>query len=86
VVSHQENNGADYSHQQAVQIQSRNSGGAEGVKEPTANEGADDPQKDVKHHALALSVNNLAPDETREQTKYNPRQKGHFVQLSAIGK
>ena len=52
-----------------------NSGRAEGVKEPASSDSADDPQKDVEYQSLALFIDNLAPDETGEQTKHNPRKK-----------
>jgi hypothetical protein len=75
VVNHQEDNRTDNSDQQAVQIQSRDAGSAEGVEEPASSDSADDPQKDVEYEALALFIDNLAPDETGEQTKHNPRKK-----------
>jgi hypothetical protein len=44
------------------------------LKEPAYREGADDSENDVEDHALALFIDNLAPDETGEQTKHDPRK------------
>jgi hypothetical protein len=75
VVNNQKDHGTNHSDQQAIQVQACDSGGAEGIKEPASNDGADNPQNDIEDQALALFIDNLAPDETGEQTKHNPRKK-----------
>jgi len=75
MVSDQEDYGTDHSDQQAVQVQSRYPGGAEGIEEPASREGADDTQNDIEDHALASFIDNLAPDETSKQTEHDPRKK-----------
>ena len=75
VVNNQYDHGTDHSDQQAVKIQSRDAGSAESTKEPAANYGAKDPQKNVENQTLALFINNLAPDEASKQTKHNPGKK-----------
>jgi hypothetical protein len=75
VVSNQQDHRSDHSDQQAVQVPSVNPGSAEDVEEPASSDSADDPRKDIEDPALALFIDNLAPDETSEQTEHNSRKK-----------
>jgi hypothetical protein len=64
VVHNQDDHGDHYRNQHAVEIQTRNTGLAEYMEQPSTHQRAHDPQNDVEHDALTRFVDQLAGDES----------------------
>src|SRR2546421_7992597 len=63
--------------EQAPEIEPRDARRSKRVKDPPANDRANDSQHDVEQHAFAAPVHDLASDESSNQPQHNPAHKVH---------
>ena len=64
VIHHQEDNGADHRHCNAVKIDPGDSRIAQQMRQPAADGGPHDAQQDIEHHSLAAMIHQMAGDES----------------------
>src|SRR5690242_17479297 len=74
VIRNQKNNCPKGCHQKAMQVESVHSNVAKHVKQPTADDRANDAQQDIQHHALATMIYNVTCDKSRDQSQENPNE------------
>jgi hypothetical protein len=65
----------------AVNVQTSHAAGTKQTEQKATDERADDAQGDVEPETLAVFVDDLAPDETGNQAKYDPANDTHFAFL-----
>jgi hypothetical protein len=66
VIDNEQDNRAYYSNQQAVEIQARYAGRAEGIEEPASDHCSDNSKDDIKKDAFSRLVHELAADKARQ--------------------
>jgi len=72
VVHHKDNDGANDSHQETVEIQSCDSTSTEHVEQPSSSDGSDDSENEVEDQPLTSLVDDLTANETRKQPQNDP--------------
>src|SRR5512135_1297340 len=77
MVYHQHDDRADGGHQDAVEVDAGGARVAELIEEPTAHDGADDAEEQVSDEPLTTSVDELATDETADDSDDDPGQDRH---------
>src|SRR5277367_5068810 len=81
VINEEDDYGASHGDQETVEIHAGYTGQAQESGEPSADDGADDAQNDVHDEALAPFINQLASDETGDQTEHDPGENRHLEPL-----
>ena len=79
VIDQQHHNRADDRDNHAVNIQTCHSRCSEQIKQKSANKSANDSKRNVEPKALALPIDDLAADETGDETENDPRDNGHAL-------
>src|SRR5512142_1378038 len=77
VVHHQDDDRADGGHQDAVEIDAADARVTELIEQPAAHDGADDAEEQVSDEPLTTSVDELATDETADDSDDDPGQDRH---------
>lgn len=72
-----EDNRAEYGHDDAPEIKSRDARCANEAEQESAEERADYADNDITHDSLAMIVDSFAADEARDETKYEPCDDRH---------
>jgi hypothetical protein len=86
VVDEQDDDRANHGHEHAVKVEAGNPGPAKRSEEPPADYRTDDPEHDVQHHAFASLVDDLAGNETSDETQDKPPNDRHGIcSLCVIG-
>src|SRR5690349_6626031 len=68
VIEQQHDDSADHGHEHAVDVEARHAGVAQPREQPAAHHCADYPENDVEEHAFAGLVDDLAADESGDQS------------------
>ena len=68
VVQDEYDYGADYGYQNAVEVDAGHSGHSELLKKKSTNHRPDNAEDDIEQHAFAGLVDDLAADESRDQS------------------
>jgi hypothetical protein len=77
VINEQNNDGAENGDQQTVKIEARDTMSADQAEQKSAYDSANDTEQDVQDQTRAVTINDLAANETRKQTKYEPCNDRH---------
>src|SRR5690348_10964217 len=77
VVDDQEHDRANHGDPQAVEVESGHSGHAEPAEQPAADHGANDAEHDVQEKSFARFVDDLAGDESGDESENDPGDEGH---------
>src|SRR5579864_82689 len=75
VVGNQDYDCSNDGHAEAVDVDAGHAVGSEETEEPSSDDGTDDSQNDVEEETFPRLVDDLASDETGNQTQHNPRQR-----------
>jgi hypothetical protein len=74
VIANQDYDCANDGNAEAVDIDAGHAVGSEETEKPSSDDGTDDPQDDIEEETFSRFVDDLASDETGNQTQHNPRQ------------
>ena len=77
VVENQQNHRAGSRYEEAVEVESAYARGSKHAEQPATGKSAYNTQQDVEQYALASPIDNLAADESGNQTENDPGQKRH---------
>jgi hypothetical protein len=72
VIHNEENDRTDDSHQNAVNVHPGDAGHSKRLKQESANHRAYDPERDVQQSPLTGFIDDLAGNESGEQSKHDP--------------
>jgi hypothetical protein len=81
IVDHQHHYRTDDRDDHAVNVQAGHAACTKQAEQKSTNERADNAQGDVQPEALAVLVDDLAPNESGNQPKYDPANDTHFAIL-----
>lgn len=73
VIANQDYDCANDGHAEAVEVKASYAVCPEEAKEPSANNGTDDPEDDVEDETFSRFVDDFASDETGHQAQHDPR-------------
>jgi len=74
MIEHERYDRADHCHKQAVNVEACHTSGSKLIEEEAAHYRADYAQNNVKKHAFASLIDNLAANKSSNQPEYNPSQ------------
>src|SRR4029453_15851964 len=77
VIDHEQHRSPHDRDEHAVEIEAGNAGRAERGEEIAAHDGADDAEYNIHQQSLPCSADELARDETRDQSQDNPGDNRH---------
>src|ERR1700683_2101570 len=86
VIQNQQYHRADERDQDAVDVHAGYARLAERIEDPSADQSADDSEKDIAHESFAGAIDDLAGEKSRDQTHENPRNKAHSCNSSRFGR
>jgi hypothetical protein len=75
VIQDQNDYGADYGNEHAIEVQPGHTALTHRIEEPTADKGSDDSENDVQNDALPGFVDQLTGDESRDESEDDPGNK-----------